>query len=304
MKVLLLTDRKGWSYDSIAISIKKYNTDKDISFDIECIKNNSDKIRNIYKKYDRLFVLGWQTWDKVSKFLNSKDVLIGVHSHRSFDEGKTIPEHDIDPPKNLLKHLGKFLRVNVISERLKNLFEKNSFHVYYTPNGIDTSVFVPGRIGKPEFTIGYSGSHSHDELKGISKYIIPAANRSGIKFKAAMLNTETYLPYSKMPDFYKHIDAYVCASSSEGSSLSVLEAASCGKPVISTRVGECSKIIENGINGYLVDRDIDAISDKINILRDNSDLLYTLSKNIRKKVVEEYSWDRVISYWIKFVKGE
>ena len=47
------------------------------------------------------------------------------------------------------------------------------------------------------------------------------------------------------------VDVYVCSSHSESSPISVWEAISMGKPVVSTDVGDVSLYVKNDINGYI-----------------------------------------------------
>jgi glycosyltransferase involved in cell wall biosynthesis len=52
---------------------------------------------------------------------------------------------------------------------------------------------------------------------------------------------------------YHAIDAYLCASDSEGVSNSVLEAMACGVPVITTNVGDHGILVRDGIEGVVVE---------------------------------------------------
>lgn len=302
MKVLILPDRLNWAYHSIAKAIAKFNTDPDISFHIEPIKKNKDKIKKIYKQYDLFFVMGYQTYYDVS-FLPKNHTITGIHSHHQFDNRKTTPESNINPPKDMIKDLSEFPRFNAVSRRLYDLFKKNrADNVYLTENGVDSSVFVPVKTEERSLTVGYSGSKKHDWRKGVSEFILPAAKKASVKAEIAMLSTGNYVPLEDMPNFYSKIDAYICASTSEGFSLSVLEAASCGKPVISTRVGGCVDLIDDGVDGFLVDRDIDSIVNKINKLK-NKEVYLDMSKAIRHKIVTQYDWSKKIDSWISFIKA-
>ncbi|HEX9023244.1 MAG TPA: glycosyltransferase, partial [Geobacteraceae bacterium] len=54
-----------------------------------------------------------------------------------------------------------------------------------------------------------------------------------------------------VPDIYPLFDVFALSSLTEGTSLSLLEALSCGVPAIVTDVGGNPRIIDNGVNGYL-----------------------------------------------------
>ena len=302
MKILILVDKFDWAYHSIAKSLCKYNK-TDISFSILPIKKGEKQIKKVYKNYDLFYVMGFQTFDKVS-FLPKSKTIVGVHSCHSWDNKKTTPTKVVYPDKKLIKHLNSFLRVNVVSEYLYDIFKHSGLNdIYCTSNGVDSNIFIPQKNNNKEFTIGYSGTATHDWRKGTTEFIIPAADLSGVKVNLAMRSTGSHIPLEEMPSFYNTLDAYVCASASEGFSLSVLEAASCGVPIISTKITGCTELITDGDNGFFVDRNVADISEKINMMKD-CNLRNAMSKNIRKDVVNFHCWNKKIHNWINFFKGD
>jgi glycosyltransferase involved in cell wall biosynthesis len=60
-------------------------------------------------------------------------------------------------------------------------------------------------------------------------------------------------PQDQIREIYARCDVWLCGSRSEGFHLPPLEAMACRCPVISTRVGGPLDIIEEGVNGHLVD---------------------------------------------------
>lgn len=302
MKLLILIDKLNWAYHSIAKCIQKYNR-TDVNIDVLPIKGNVSSIKKIYKKYDCVFVMGWQNYSLV-EFIPKNITITGVHSFHSWDKGKTTPDKSAIPPTTLIKFLSKFNRVNVVSQRLFEVFQKSGLDVVYTANGVDTDIFkcmCDRPIGKT-ITVGYSGSKAHDWRKGVSQFILPAAKQSKVNAKLAMANTDQYISLSKMYKFYNKIDCYICASSSEGMSLSVLEAAACGCPIITTRCGGSTEIIKEGKTGFFVNRTVNDIVDKINILK-NIDLLKQMSDATVKDIKENWGWNVRASKWIDFVEG-
>jgi glycosyltransferase involved in cell wall biosynthesis len=151
------------------------------------------------------------------------------------------------------------------------------------------------------FTVGYSGSEKHDWRKGITEYIVPACKKAGVQLKLVMPVEGQYVPLTEMPGFYNSIDAYLCASTSEGFSLSVLEAASCGRPVISTRVGGSEELIKDGENGFLVDRTIEAMVEKLVLLKNNKDMTIEMGRRGREIAMESYSWEIRAEDWYNFI---
>lgn len=59
-------------------------------------------------------------------------------------------------------------------------------------------------------------------------------------------------PQHRLWELYAQCDAWLCGSNVEGFHLPPLEAMACRCPVVSTRVGGPLDIVEDGVNGYLV----------------------------------------------------
>lgn len=62
-------------------------------------------------------------------------------------------------------------------------------------------------------------------------------------------------PQGSIKDLYAQCDVWLCGSRTEGFHLPPLEAMACRCPVVSTRVGGPSDVVEDGVNGYVVDTD-------------------------------------------------
>ncbi len=315
-KVLLVCDRYGWAYNSIAQCLLKYNTDPELELDILYLKSELERLKSCHGKYDLIFIMGWQlagmpgifgNYRNRLNFLDLRRTITGIHSHHTWDRKKTQPDKEILPPKQLVNFLKRFRAVNVVSQRLRDLFVKQGLNdVFYTPNGVDTGIFKSTQpVGvNNELIVGYSANKlKHDWRKGITEFIEPAAHLAGANLQAAAWAEEKrYRPLSEMPDFYNKLDVYICASSSEGFSLSVLEASACGRPVVSTRVGGCVDLIEEGVNGFLVDRNIDAIADRLKIFKERRDLLQSMGKKQREIIKEKWSWRMRVKDWLEFIK--
>lgn len=311
-KVLLVCDRPYWAYDSIARALIKHNPYKELFLETFFIKGGTD-LRSVVEDYDMVFMLGWQLagelqFLRVKKqfpFLDLSRVLTGIHSHHAWDNRATNPGENVSPPKRLVRFLNQFHAVNAVSFRLCSLFKEAGLrNVFYTPNGVDTDIFRPVKplFSTGKLRAGYSGSLKHDWRKGITEFMEPACEKAGIDLIKAMPTDDHYVPLDSMPQFYNEIDVYLCASSSEGFSLSVLEAAACGRPVISTRVGGCEDLIVDGENGFLVDRNVDAIADKLKVLDENRELLIRMGRRNRAIVEERWSWAIRSEDWIKFIE--
>lgn len=88
------------------------------------------------------------------------------------------------------------------------------------------------------------------------------------------------LPPTNLPEYYQAADIFVLPSYTEGLPLSILEAMSCGLPIITTNVGGIPEVVENGKNGFIIDPgDADKLKEKLEKI--------TVDENLRDKFSEE-----------------
>jgi len=70
-----------------------------------------------------------------------------------------------------------------------------------------------------------------------------------------------------------------------------LEAAACGRPIISNPIGNMPEFIQDGYNGFLLpDRNVDWYVEKIIWLRDHRDKMIEMGLNARKTIEEGWTW--------------
>ncbi|MGE5471031.1 MAG: glycosyltransferase family 4 protein [Bacteroidota bacterium] len=101
------------------------------------------------------------------------------------------------------------------------------------------------------------------------------------------------LPLGHVEDMAKllaEIDIMVLPSSyREGVPRSLIEAASCGLPIITTEAPGCREIVEDGVNGYLVPvRDANGLANAIRRLHADPALRHAMGKTGREVVLKEF----------------
>lgn len=103
--------------------------------------------------------------------------------------------------------------------------------------------------------------------------------------------------HDKLPEYYNLCDLFVCPTVMfEGSPYVVLEAMSCGKPVIASRIGGICEQINDMVDGILIPPgDAFSIFKNIHlILEDQPDLALEIGARAREKVLNEFNLqDRV-----------
>jgi len=300
MKVLAILDYRGWAFDHIVKNIKRFNQDDSVDIDILYLNENAiATAQRTWKEYDVIFIIEWYLY-KHFDFIPQDKVITGIHSFRKWDGHLSNGRKVLPPPQAFVNYLRKFKRINVVSKRLFELFQPQDIpHVYYTPNGVDCDVFFPQKL-PDEFMIGIVAKKYFKDPKNIAKLFLPAVKKSQVDYKIMLGGT----PHDEMPYFYNLLSCYVCASKDEGFSMSCLEAAACGRPVVSTDVSGTEELIIHGKTGFIVDTSIDSISSAIDSLKNDVEKCKDMGDHMREHIIDKYAWSKVVHLWTSFIKGK
>ena len=129
-----------------------------------------------------------------------------------------------------------------------------------------------------------SGEEMH-EIKRIAAH-------EGIKNSVTMLGA---IPHATVRDYYDMCDIALVpsvhsAGVEEATSISALEAMGCGSPLIASSVGGLKEIVNNGVDGILIEeKNVHALTEAIvSLLRDPS-AGATMAAAARAKIEQEYS---------------
>lgn len=188
----------------------------------------------------------------------------------------------------------------------------------YIPNYVDLDLFKPDQPnpGKEEIVILFPRRlcaqrgwfEARDAaLELTSKYsnvvfsfVGRCSYESGEEYMKEIASKNPHIFYTwyemdNMPQAYKNTDIVLIPSlSSEGTSLSLLEAMACGKPVIAGLAGGLTDLVINGYNGYLIQSGKDTLKNAIIDLIENPPKrsqmgrrAYDIAQTFSKKVWEE-----------------
>jgi len=102
-----------------------------------------------------------------------------------------------------------------------------------------------------------------------------------------------YVDNADLPQYYRSADVFVLSSRRENHPITLLEAMSCGTPVITPDIGAISDIVDNETNGllYLPDS-LDDLRESLKQLLSDSSFRSQLGTAGRKKMQKEYDWRR------------
>jgi len=179
--------------------------------------------------------------------------------------------------------------------------------VHIIPSGVDTDLFRPSSH-KEKFClfVGHLIKRKgvkyllralkilNDSVKCIIVGDGPEKNALRSKAKKLGLTNVSFvgsISTRKLIELYSKAAVFILSSLSEGTPVSILEAMSCGCPVIAFSVGGIPEIIRNGINGFLIKPgDVRALANCIEVLINDSSLLRKLGENARSMMKKMYDW--------------
>lgn len=98
-------------------------------------------------------------------------------------------------------------------------------------------------------------------------------------------------------------DVFVLPSYREGIPRTLIEAASMGKPIVTTNAVGCKEVVEHGRNGFLIPKkDSDALAEAIETLIKNKKSREKFGKHSRQKAIKEFDKNIVVEKTISLYK--
>jgi glycosyltransferase involved in cell wall biosynthesis len=98
---------------------------------------------------------------------------------------------------------------------------------------------------------------------------------------------------TSLPDYYRAADLYISASHSDGSSVSLMEALACGRPVLVSDIAGNQEWVENNSAGWLFkDGDENALADGILMAYRNRSRLVESGQAARQLAEERADWSQ------------
>lgn len=296
--ILCLVDKPHWAHcrktDAIAKALAdRYDVVKRYQAEVTAADlERADAVLLYYwLQVDRLGDLRETLWRRRDR------LLMGICSHHELSGSWR------EPGMAMLRDLPRAVFAN--NRRLcEELEPQLGRAIYFTPNGVDTEFFRPRPTADvaPDTTtrplrVGWTGSLTNHGAahRGVHEFIAPAvAAVAGAELHLAV-REERWRDRDEMLEFYHSIDVYVCASQTEGTPNPCLEAAACGVPVVTTRVGNMPELIRDGENGFFVERNAKDIASKLTWLRD-SGLRARIGRAARASV-EGWDWRRQAAHY-------
>lgn len=171
--------------------------------------------------------------------------------------------------------------------KLKNKFKDNKLIVYFGrlhyQKNVDLLIrsfkFVKEKIRNVKLIIIGSGI-DFDKLKKMSSYD-----------KDIIITG--FVPDEELVEYLRTADVVVFPSRGENASFTIMEAMACELPVISSDVGNASKILGDGQGLIFEDYTEKEIAKKCVQILSNEEMARNIGKKARKYVEENHSWDKI-----------
>jgi|WetSurMetagenome_2_1015567.scaffolds.fasta_scaffold00094_39 glycosyltransferase involved in cell wall biosynthesis len=109
------------------------------------------------------------------------------------------------------------------------------------------------------------------------------------------------IDHDKLPAWINAMDLLAQPSiGDESFGITVVEAMSCGKPVVATASGGMPEIVSDGETGFIVPkRDEKLLAERIVTLLKNKDLASSMGTKGRERVIAEFTWEKVAQRLIR-----
>lgn len=241
--------------------------------------------------------------------------------------GGALPEFFIDNNERVQKVFARASVIQTPSLYLQDFFTNNGFKVNYLPNPINldrfpyqrdsikphtllwvrafTSIYNPDLAVKILFEVQKQYPDSTLTMIGPDKGLLNSAKEiikelglnSSINIVGPVNNDQLY-------NYYQTHEVFLNTTSYESFGVAVVEAASCGIPVVSTKVGEIPFLWQHEENMLYVDGlDAKKFADEVIRLFNSKELAIKISKNARIKA-EAFDWEKIKLNWLQLLTDQ
>ena len=252
----------------------------------------------------------WKTDPELFTGERCRRVIAGVTSHSNIGGGldpviAIRPRTPEDAFRRAVDLLRKFKAITVNSSYLYELLSPAIDNVFYCPNGVDADFFSPvEKSYRPDAVrIGWVGKVRVAKNVEVIEAAREILEREGFIVKMIKVPKDSsekeVLSAEQMREFYRGLDFYLCASWNEGTPNPALEAAACGVPVITTRVGNMRELIDPGVNGFFVEPNVESIVERCREIRAIEPSEYdNIQRAMREAIIRSWTWEKNIQNYV------
>lgn len=167
--------------------------------------------------------------------------------------------------------------------------------------GAELTLVGPEGSLPAEFLVGLATQKNIQDLARfyVGSYISHLRNRLPATV-ARRVSFAGFVPHSALVNVYRRADILINPSFSEAFGMTLIEAMATGIPVIATRVGGMTELVEDGKTGLLVEPgDADALAQAMITLMGNEGLRREMGEAGRRRAVSFFGWDAVVDQLVR-----
>jgi len=282
-KILLVADEPGWIFERHCQEIKKRLPEYLID-----IAYHRQNIPEMAKNYDLIYVLDpiLMHYPPPEKTIMGLRCEFLIHDHPNGARGL----YEQGWPGRCVSIKDRCCIFHVVNRRQLNIFKNivTDKPLFLAQHGVDEEIFDKNKyVKKPHDGLVASISGRGSSNKGF-EIMVEACNRCGIKCIAAQYGRGK-LTKDQMPLFYNEANFHICMSQTEGLNNPIMEAGAMGLPVISTSAGAAEEMIINGVNGLIVDRNVDKLTEAIDKIKDDN-LRISMGNKFYEEIMKNWTW--------------
>ncbi len=240
--------------------------------------------------------------------------MVSMKKGRSIADAAINVYEDLILPSTLKKSQAMISASDTVKQYLKSRYKQLSTTI---EPGVDSSLFSPANLNIKDRLLFVADLNKSSKHKGLDILLLAMTDVTKHNPKAELIvvgggsNLSYFqkkvdqLRLTKSVHFlgalqgealvkaYQQASVFILPSLNDNIPLSILEAMSCGLPVISTAVGNIPHMVSNQKDGYIVaPGDSDNLARKIINLLDNPSKIKSMGQAARTKVVSSYDWQK------------
>ncbi len=173
---------------------------------------------------------------------------------------------------------------------LQELYEGKT---HYVPRGVDEKMFYPTPLPPlGRLRVTYVGKPVPE--KGLHDIIEPACKEADVELVSNTNNFTNALSHDKMREMYNSCHCHIVASTSDGTPNPALEAAACGRMIITNSIGNMPEFIKNNENGFLVERKVDDYVRVLKEIKARKKDIIKMGAKAKETVMKDWTWSQTL----------
>jgi len=332
-KIFLVYDVEGWAFDSTCRDIVRYAPEE---YDL-CAVAEAEFSRVPLVEVNQAAGVLYFSWYALTQRITTRQIYLVANHGCQYDpwpcRGRGDCDHKQDfwpavcatTSRNRSHAVRQFPHVEgiiCVNRQLAEFAVQLNPQAIFLPIGIDGEVFRPAKQlsldRSVKLKVGWCGQLDDPPFpnqKGYEWVFQPVRERCA-DFCSFQVNTRNYrsaLDRQAMVDWYNSLDVFLCTSISEGTPSTAMEALCCGRPVVTTGVGDMPQLIRDRETGFLTGCYHDSKSaaavieqtcQALQQLHWDRELLRHMGQQARVVMLQTRNWRSLASQWLRVIAGD